>query len=247
MKHYLILAFVALMLFFSRSVYAQQQPDTVSYYDQHRARRVPVAIYKPGHKNAPVIIFSHGYGQNRSDSYLSYSYLTDELALKGYFVISIQHELPTDSLIPSSGNAQVVRRPFWERGAENIAFVITSLKRSYPELNCHNITLIGHSNGADMSALFPIRYPGVVNKIITLDNRRMILPRSRNVKVLSLRSSDQQADNGVLPTAAEAKEYPIHVVRLPHTNHDDMDDHATSTQRKEILGHIFRFLEVKTH
>ena len=181
--------------------------DTIRLFDHLRSREVPVAIFKPKHytANAPqrIIIFSHGYGENRTGSYLIYSYLTNYLASQGYFVASIRHELPTDSLIPSDGNPQIVRRPFWDRGADNILFVINELKKSDPELDFGNITLIGHSNGADMTALFPQKYPNVVQKIITLDNRRMALPRTFNPKVYSLRSSDQPADAGVLPTEEE--------------------------------------------
>lgn len=221
--------------------------DTLSLFDQSRNRRVPVAFYnvtKSGKlSNQKVVIFNHGYGENRKDSYLVYSYLTEYLASIGYFVVSIQHELPTDSLIPSSGIPQVVRRPFWDRGADNIMFLINELKQIRPELNFKQITLIGHSNGADMVALFPQKYANIVEKIITLDNRRMALPRTkRNPEVYSLRSSDQPADEGVLPTRDEQKSLGITIIQLPNTIHNDMDDHANPEQRKEINNHILSFL-----
>lgn len=155
--------------------------DTLKLYDQSRKREIPIAIYQPKTvKKTPkqrLVIFSHGYGQNRGGDYLMYSYLTEFLASKGFFVVSIQHELATDSLIPLTGKPQIVRRPFWERGADNILFVIHALQKVHPELDYHQITLIGHSNGGDMTALFPQKYPNIVHKIITLDNRRMALPR----------------------------------------------------------------------
>lgn len=159
--------------------------DTLTLFDQSRNREIPIAIYKPKVVKPKIVIFSHGYGQNRGDSYLAYSYLTDYLATKGYFVVSIQHELTTDSLIPSTGVPQIVRRPFWERGVDNILFVMNELKKTNPGLDFKHITLIGHSNGADMTALFPQKYPGIVEKIITLDNRRMLLPRTPKPKVYS--------------------------------------------------------------
>ena len=128
--------------------------DTLTLFDHSRKREIPIAIYKPKVEKPKIVIFSHGYGQNRDNSYLAYSYLTDYLATKGYFVISIQHELTSDSLIPSTGVPQIVRRPFWERGADNILFVINELKKTNPELDFKHLTLIGHSNGADMTALF---------------------------------------------------------------------------------------------
>ena len=221
--------------------------DTVSLFDTSRARQVPLAIYQPRMVNgtpAPqVIVFSHGYGENKGGDYLMYSYLTEFLASKGYFVVSIQHELPTDSLLPLKGIPQVVRRPFWERGAATILFVITGLKNCHPHLDFNHITLIGHSNGGDMTALFPQQYPKVVHKIITLDNRRMTLPRTAVPKVYSLRSSDQPADEGVLPTAAEQQQFDMTIIRLPNTIHNHMNNDATTAQRKEINDYVLRFLQ----
>ena len=222
--------------------------DTLSLFDEARNRKIPVAFYLPKTgekiKNQEVVIFNHGYGQNSPDSYLFYSYLTEHLASKGYFVVSIQHELPTDSLIPLEGKPQVVRRPFWERGADNIQYVLNELKNSNPDLNYDHVTLIGHSNGADMVALFPEKYPNMVDKIITLDNRRMALPRTeKGPQVYSLRSSDQPADDGVLPSIEEQKKYGITIIKLPNTIHDKMDDYADTAQRKEINDYIIQFLK----
>jgi predicted esterase len=220
--------------------------DTLTLYDQSRQRVIPIAIYQPiSHttKKQQVVILSHGYGYNKGGDYLAYSYLTYFLASKGYFVVSIQHELPTDSLLPLTGTPQVVRRPFWERGAKNILFVINHLKKTKPNLDYKHLTLIGHSNGGDMTALFPQKYHNTVTKIITLDNRRMPLPQTKKVKVYSLRSSDQPADAGVLPTAAEAKKYPMTIIHLPNTTHNEMDDNANDLQRNEIQQHILIFLK----
>ncbi|REH01650.1 alpha/beta hydrolase family protein [Flavobacterium aquicola] len=220
--------------------------DSTDLFDTSRNRKVPVVIYKPKSdhqiEKQKVVIFSHGYYQNKGNSNTKYSYLTNFLASKGYFVASIQHELPTDSLIPKTGIPQIVRMPFWKRGADNILFVINELKKSNPNLDFKHITLIGHSNGADMTALFSQKYPKTADKIITLDNRRMALPRTNHPKVYSLRSSDLPADEGVLPTEDEKKKFGIKIIRLPNTIHNNMDDHATNEQRKEINDYIFTFL-----
>ncbi len=220
--------------------------DTFRLYDQARQREIPIAIYKPKTekrlKKQKVVIFSHGYGQNKGGDYLAYSYLTGFLASKGFFVASIQHELPTDSLLPLTGIPQIVRRPFWERGADNILFVIHKLIITNPDLNHNQITLIGHSNGGDMTALFPQKYPDIVHKIITLDNRRMALPRTKKLKIYSLRSSDQPADEGVLPSAEEIKKFGMTILKLPNTIHNDMDDHANERQRKGIQNYVLTFL-----
>lgn len=219
--------------------------DTLKLYDQSRQREIPIAIYKPTSEvsgKQKIVIFSHGNGQNKGGDYLAYSYLTEFLATKGFFVVSIQHELLTDSLLPLTGNPQIVRRPFWERGADNILYVINELKKTNPDLDFKHITLIGHSNGGDMTALFPQKYPNIVEKIITLDNRRMALPKSKKVKVYSLRSSDQPADEGVLPTEKETKKYKMKIVKLANTTHNEMDDNANDEQRQEIQKYILTFI-----
>ncbi len=221
--------------------------DTLQWFDQSRQRAIPVAIYKPVNDSKTskrnIVIFSHGYGQNKGGDYLAYSYLTEFLASRGFWVVSIQHELSTDSLLPLTGKPQIVRRPFWERGADNILFVINQLKKTNPDLNYKHITLIGHSNGGDMTALFPQKYPNIIEKIITLDNRRMALPRTKKPKVYSLRSSDQPADEGVLPTEEAIKRHKITISKLANTTHNEMDDNANEQQRKEMQQYVLAFLE----
>lgn len=222
--------------------------DTLTLFDRARNRKVPVALYEPKQEaaiiNQQVVLVNHGYYYNRPGSYLKYSYLAEKLASKGYFVVSIQHELPTDGLIPTTGTPQVVRRPFWDRGADNILFVLHYLKQSRPSLDFKHVALLGHSNGGDMVALFPQKYPYQADKIITLDNRRMALPRTKkNPRVYSLRSSDLAADEGVLPTFKEQKRLGMTIISLPHTLHNDMDDQATAEQRREINEYILGFLQ----
>ncbi len=220
--------------------------ETLKLYDQSRQREIPMAIFEPKTdkktKKHKIVIFSHGYGQNKGGDYMAYSYLTEFLASKGFVVVSIQHELSTDSLLPLTGKPQIVRRPFWERGADNILFVINELKKIKPNLNYNQITLIGHSNGGDMTALFPQKYPNIIDKIMTLDNRRMALPKTKKPKIYSLRSSDQSADEGVLPTEIEVKKFGIKIIKLPNTTHNEMDDNANQEQRKEIQDYILTFL-----
>ncbi len=60
------------------------QRDTLTLFDQARNRKVPIARYSPRTArripNQKLVIVSHGYGQNRGDSYLNYSFLTEHLA-----------------------------------------------------------------------------------------------------------------------------------------------------------------------
>ena len=220
--------------------------DSINMFDSTRNRLIPVALYLPSKnmkiEHQQVVILSHGYNVNRPGSNKGYSYLTTFLASKGYFVASIQHELPTDDTIPLQGIPQIVRRPFWERGAKNILFVLNELKRIYPDLDYQHLILIGHSNGGDMSMLFGQKYPTLADKIISLDSRRVAFPRTKQPKIYSLRSCDQLADEGVLPTIEEQQKYGSQIIKLKHTIHNDMGDGGTTKQKREINDYILKFL-----
>ncbi|WP_228413479.1 alpha/beta hydrolase [Chryseobacterium sp. CH21] len=209
--------------------------DTLTLFDQSRNRKIPVAFYYPKTNkkipNQQVIIFNHGYGFNKGGDYFVYSYLTEKLASKGYFTVSIQHELTTDSLLPTEGNLQIVRRPFWQNGSDNILLVLNELKNANPELDYQHLTLVGHSNGGDMAALFTNQHPNLVYKLITLDNRRMFLPRTSVPKVYTLRSNDYPADEGVLPNEEEQKKYHM-TVQPTLINHGHMDNKGTDEEKK---------------
>ena len=220
--------------------------DTVTLFDSVRQRRIPLAFYtsktKEGNDKKEVVIFSHGYGGNKGGDYLAYSYLTQYLAANGYFVVSIQHELPSDEPIAMTGNFQETRRPNWERGVQNILFVINTLKKTKPDLDFQHLTLIGHSNGGDMSMLFVHTYPTLLDKIISLDNRRAPFPRLKKPKIYSLRSSDQVADKGVLLDKIEQDIYGVKIIKLDSIKHNDMDDSGTAAQHLEINKYILNFL-----
>jgi predicted peptidase len=233
---------IIVALLFLNSCFGQTKE--VDFFDQLRKRKIPVALYIPKAKqqNYHLVIFSHGYAENAPGANKGYSYLTKHLAQKGYFVASIQHELATDELLPKTGIPQIVRRPCWERGVENILFTINELKKQYPKLDNKHITLIGHSNGGDICVLFAHKYPKIIEKIISLDNRRMEIPRISEPKIYSLRSSDQPADEGVLPSVEEQQQYAIKIIKLQNTIHNDMSDRGTPKQKAEINKYVLEFL-----
>ncbi|KFE96888.1 alpha/beta hydrolase family protein [Chryseobacterium luteum] len=220
--------------------------DTLTLFDKSRNRKIPIAFYSPKtDQKIPkqqVIIFSHGYGANKGGDYFVYSYLTQKLASKGYFTVSIQHELPTDELIPMDGKPQIVRMPFWERGAENILFVLNELKKTRPDLDYKHLTMIGHSNGGDMTALFANKYPALVYKVITMDNRRMYLPRTSLPKIYTLRSNDYPADDGVLPSPEEQQKYHI-TVQPTNINHGHMDNKGSDSEKELLNSLILKYIE----
>ena len=70
----------------------------------------------------------------------------------------------------------------------------------------------------------------------------MQLPKTKNLKVYSLRSSDQPADEGILPTEDEVKKYKMKILKLENTIHNEMDDKANNEQQKEIQEYVLSFI-----
>ena len=222
--------------------------ERLDLFDYSRNRSIPVALYLPDSAalKQKLVIFSHGYGENKGNSNLGYSYLNNFLAQHGYLVASIQHELPTDDPLPMTGKLRETRIPNWESGMQNILFVVKELKNRMPNIDDKRYSLIGHSNGGDISMYFATEYPKKVNKAISLDNRRMPLPKIDSLKIYSLRSSDTPADEGVLPSQKDQIKHGMTIITLPNTKHIEMsDDTATEEQKKEIREYVLKFLEEK--
>jgi pimeloyl-ACP methyl ester carboxylesterase len=218
--------------------------DSFRLVDPSRQRTIPVLTYAPASGAArkarlKLALLNHGYGGHNSD----YSFVARNLVAHGYFVASLQQDLPGDVPMPTTGEVYKNRYSYWERGVQSMRYVLRQLPRTYPELDTRHLLLVGHSNGGDMVMLFAKEYPGQVERLISLDNRRVPLPRARRPKVLSLRSSDQVADSGVLPTSTEQARFGTQLVQLPATLHNDMWDGATSTQQQEMNAAISQFLE----
>lgn len=230
-----------------QSVIAQPyvQRDTLTLFDTVRQRPIQVAIYRAEalHRpEAPLILYSHGWNENKPGTYLGYGWLMETLAQDGAIAVSVQHELPTDPMLPMQGDLQVERAPSWDRGVDNLLYVLDALQRRDPALGQCQVVLIGHSQGGDIAMRFATRYPDRIMKVISLDNRRMPLPRTAQPRVYSLRSNDQPADPGVLPTPEEEKRYGITVVTSKHIGHNSMGQRATPEQGQELLGYLRAFL-----
>jgi len=99
------------------------------------------------------------------------------------------------------------------------------LKKLEPNAAYDHLTLVGHSNGGDISMFFAKEHPELVSKVITLDNLRVPFVLSDKMKILSFRSKDPnfQTDPGVLPTAQQAKQDGIDIVNTKF-QHTDMSD-----------------------
>ncbi len=176
--------------------------DNLSLVDPARNRQVPVVIYtdtsQPARKLKPAIL-SHCYGGKNTE----YDFIASYLATHGYYVASIQHEVSGDEPLPTVGKPYETRMPSWKRGVQNILFVVDQLKKMHPSLDYKQLLLVGHSHGGDTNMLFAQEHPALVHTVISLDNRRMPIPRAKQPRLFSLLSSDQPADEGVLPSPEE--------------------------------------------
>jgi pimeloyl-ACP methyl ester carboxylesterase len=189
----------------------------------------------------PVAILNHG----NTVKFTEYSFLANVFAARGYMVISIQHDLPTDApLVTKVGELYVGRQPQYERGIANIRFAVEEMKQVQPNADYDHLTMVGHSNGGDISMYFAKMYPEQVKKIVTLDNLRVPFMTNGKFKILSFRSKDPvfKADPGVIPDADTCEKAGITVVRTSF-QHNDMRDTGPDEAKASIQGMLDKFLD----
>ncbi len=214
---------------------------SVCFYDEQRRREIPAIIYSSSEDGAGsrVTIISGGYGIAADE----YAFIAAELVAKGFLVLSLRHELPGDAPLPVEGDLAKARRPDWERGVANIRFMLSAVKRDYPKLDLGRTVLVGHSNGGDISALFAALFPSEVSAVITMDHRRMPVPRVKQPRILSIRADEFEADAGVLPNDEEARMLGIRVVRLVHTKHIGLSERGDDETKKAVVRLISGFID----
>ena len=189
----------------------------------------------------PVAILSHG----NTVKHTEYSFLSNIFASRGYLVISIQHDLETDGpMVTKVGEEYVGRRMHYTRGALNIMYAIEEMKKRYPNADYRHLTLIGHSNGGDMSMFFAKQHPELVKKVVTLDNLRVPFLTDGKIKILSFRSKDPQfkADPGVVPDDETCARAGIKVVKTPF-QHNDLSDRGPNHVKSSIQASVHQFLD----
>lgn len=223
--------------------------ETLTFFDAARQRPVAVDLavrrdYEMKANNGfwrlPVAIISNGNTVRNTE----YSFLANIFAARGYLVASIQQDLPTDPpLVTRVGLPYVGRREVYEKGEANILFVLGQLKKLQPNADYSHLTLVGHSNGGDISMFFAKQHPELVSKVITLDNLRVPFVLSDKLKILSFRSKDPnfKTDPGVLPTAQQAKAEGIDIVNTKF-QHTDMSDRGPQSVKERIQATLDHFL-----
>lgn len=189
----------------------------------------------------PVAILSHGNTVKNTE----YSFLTNVFASRGYLVVSIQHDLDTDApMVTKVGEEYVGRRMQYNRGVFNIMCAIDELKKAYPNADYRHLTLIGHSNGGDISMFFARQHPDLVKKVVTLDNLRVPFVTDGRIKILSFRSRDPnfKTDPGVIPDDETLAKTGIKVIKTG-AQHNDLSDRGPDSVKSSIQTKVEQFLD----
>ena len=235
-------------LYFAASKWAIRH-ETLNLFDAARQRPVAVDLAvrrdyemkaNDGYWKLPIAVISNGNTVKNTE----YSFLANFLAARGYLVASIQQDLPTDPpLMTRIGLPYVGRQEVYERGEANILFVLGQLKKLQPNADYGHLTLVGHSNGGDISMFCAKRHPELVSKVITLDNLRVPFVLSDKLKILSFRSKDPnfKTDPGVLPTPQQAKADGIDIVNTKF-QHTDMSDRGPDAVKERFQATLDHFL-----
>jgi pimeloyl-ACP methyl ester carboxylesterase len=225
--------------------------ETLAFYDASRGNRpveVDVAVRWDREMQAnagmiilPLAVLNHG----NTVKFTEYSFLANIFAARGYMVVSIQHDLPTDApMVTKVGELYVGRQPQYLRGIANIRFAIEEMHRVQPNADYDHLTMVGHSNGGDISMYFAKLYPDQIRKIVTLDNLRVPFMTDGRFKILSFRSKDPQfkTDPGVIPPEEVRQKSGIQVVQTGF-QHNDMRDTGPDKAKATIQDMLDKFLD----
>jgi predicted alpha/beta-hydrolase family hydrolase len=224
--------------------------ESITFYDAARDNRpvaVDIAVRRDRQMQAnagmiklPVVILNHGNTVKNTD----YSFLANVFAARGYIVVSIQHDLPTDApMVTKVGELYVGRLAQIQRGVANIKFAVEEMKKVQANADYDHLTVVGHSMGGDITMYFAKQYPDEVRKVVTLDNLRVPFITSGKFKILSFRSHDPQfkTDPGVIPSKEECEKDGITVVNTDF-QHNDMRDTGSEEAKASIQNMLDKFL-----
>jgi hypothetical protein len=251
-RGFIVLAVCALagLAYFSISKWAIHH-KTITFVDPLRSDRnvtVEVAVRRDREVEAmadmlelPVAILSHG----NTVKHTEYSFLTNVFAARGYLVVSIQHDLDTDDpMVTKAGEEYVGRRMQYNRGVFNIMFAIENLKKVYPDADYKHLTLIGHSNGGDISMYFAKMHADMVKKVVTLDNLRVPFLTDGKIKIISFRSKDPvfKPDPGVVPDDETCAKAGITVVQTEF-QHNWLSDRGPDHVKETVQSRLQSFLD----
>src|SRR5712664_128267 len=224
--------------------------ETITFRDPERDNR-PVAVdiavrrdkemqANAGMMKLPVAILNHG----NTVKFTEYSFVANIFAARGYEVVSIQHDLPTDPpMVTKIGEPYVGRLAQIERGVANIKFAVAKMHEVQPNADYDHLTVVGHSMGGDITMYFAKQYPDEIKKVVTLDNLRVPFLTEGKFKILSFRSKDPQfkTDPDVIPNEEQRENAGITVVQTTF-QHNDMRDTGPDEAKNSIMSMLDKFL-----
>jgi hypothetical protein len=223
--------------------------ETLNLFDatRHRPVAVDLAVRRDYEMKAdnglwklPIAIISNGNTVKNTE----YSFLANALAARGYLVASIQQDLPSDPpLVTEIGQPYVGRLGVYLRCEANIMFVLDKLQKLQPNADYDHVTLVGHSNGGDVSMYVAKQHPELVSKVITLDNLRVPFVLRQGLKILSFRSKDPhfKTDPGVLPPPGKINPKTIDIINTGAL-HTELSDRGPDSVKERIQATLDRFL-----
>ncbi|MCC6410368.1 MAG: alpha/beta hydrolase [Saprospiraceae bacterium] len=222
---------IIFFLLLSATLFAQP----VDFFDTARNRHIPGMIDPGGDK---LVIIGACYGCEKG----MYAFLSKALVAEGYTVVSIEHEQPQDEPLATTGDIYKLRYPVWERGVQNLKFVLAEMYKRQPALAATKPVLIGHSNGGDIAMLYATLYPDELADVISLDHRRMPIPRSAKPRLMSLRAGEFEPDAGVIPTPEEQAQYGIQIEMFENARHIELSDLGSAQIRGRMERLVVEFL-----
>ena len=224
--------------------------ESITFYDASRDNRpvaVDIAVRRDKEMQAnagmirlPVAVINHG----NTVKHTEYSFLANLIAARGYEVISIQHDLPSDPpMVTKVGELYVGRLTQIQRGVANIRFAVEEMRKVQSNADYNRLTVVGHSMGGDITMYFAKQYPDEIRKVVTLDNLRVPFTTLGKFKILTFRSKDPQfkTDLGVIPSEEECEKAGITVVRTTF-QHNDMRDTGSQEAKASIQDMLDKFL-----
>jgi len=244
----LALGLVSAVAYFTASKWAIRH-ETLTFFDTVRNRPVAVDIAvrrdremqaDAGLIELPVAILNHG----NTVRFTEYSFLANLFAARGYMAVSIQHDLETDApLATKVGEPYVGRLPVYQRGIANIEFAMEKLRDHQPNADYDHLTMVGHSNGGDISMYYAKRHPERIRKVVTLDNLRVPFMIDGRFRILSFRSQDPafKPDPGVVPDQEVCDKAGILVVNTGF-HHVEMSDRGPDDVKASISSTVDQFL-----
>jgi len=128
--------------------YAEVVTTRESWRDEKRQRDVPVTIYAPAGAQGrlPVVVFSHGIGEDRD----SYAWLGEALARRGFLTVHVTHA-GTDRAVLKRGYRFLYRavkeKVNWVNRPLDVSFVLDRLG-ARPDADLARVAVAGHSAGA---------------------------------------------------------------------------------------------------